>query len=534
MKVIQLDNYIQDSAKLFDLIADEYWSQFLDSGVSFNPEYCKGSTYNPNNSENSHKELREVNDISRSESGFDNKNINDQHLGVDILVCRPQSVLLTNDDNTRHFAVNIGGETPSTTEEIITNDIIDLSLIDSTYENPFIYLKNVLEQSRKHFELNDESLVSKDANQVPFWCGAVGYFGYELSRHIESLPTNAADDLGLPDMAVGIYETAIVTCHHSHRSWLVDISGKNHDMRNFWLGKIERFEAEQSPKISIDNAWRSISPLGMSYSQQAYFDKFNQIQHYLHEGDCYQVNLTNRFHAEVSGSPWQSYLKMRALSSAPYGAYMNFPFAQILSNSPERFIECKQGQVRTSPIKGTRPRNLDDQTQDEALAEELQQSEKDRAENVMIVDLLRNDLGRVCEIGSVDVPELFAIESFANVHHLVSHIRGELSTDTHALDLLASCFPGGSITGAPKNRAMEVIDEIEPNCRGVYCGAIAWIDFSGNMQSNIAIRTITHINGECYFSAGGGIVVDSKAEEEMQELYDKAKVMLKTVGLNSI
>ena len=207
--------------------------------------------------------------------------------------------------------------------------------------------------------------------------------------------------------------------------------------------------------------------------------------------------------------------------------------AQILSNSPERFIECVAGEVKTSPIKGTRPRDLDVLEKDLELADELEQSSKDRAENVMIVDLLRNDLGRVCEIGSVQVPELFSVESFANVHHLVSHISGKLREEMHAIDLLEACFPGGSITGAPKKRAMEIIDELEDYCRGVYCGAIGWIDFRGNMETNIAIRTITCVDGRSYFSAGGGIVIDSKENAEFKELQDKAAIMIKTVGLDS-
>jgi len=211
---------------------------------------------------------------------------------------------------------------------------------------------------------------------------------------------------------------------------------------------------------------------------------------------------------------------------------MNFPFAQVLSNSPERFVECLDSVVKTSPIKGTRPRDLEVLERDLELAHELEQSGKDRAENVMIVDLLRNDLGRVCEIGSVQVPELFAVESFANVHHLVSHISGRLCDGVHAIDLLEACFPGGSITGAPKKRAMEIIDELEEYCRGIYCGAIGWIDFRGNMETNIAIRTITCADGRSYFSAGGGIIIDSEENAEYQELQDKAAIMIKTVGVD--
>ena len=216
---------------------------------------------------------------------------------------------------------------------------------------------------------------------------------------------------------------------------------------------------------------------------------------------------------------------MRKLNAAPFSCYLNLPEVQILSSSPERFLKLTQGVVETKPIKGTRPRKQDD-AEDQEQIQSLEKSHKDKAENLMIVDLLRNDISKTCKKGSVKVPIIFEVESYATVHHLVSTVTGILADDHHALDLLKSCFPGGSITGAPKIRAMEIIEELEPNRRGVYCGAIGYIGFNGNMDCNIAIRTLVHSNNTIRFWAGGGIVNDSVVEEEYQECFDKAAALL--------
>ncbi len=481
MKIIELHEYIEDTASLFDLVADQPWSQYLDSGVSYGP--------------------------SEAEKG------------VDILVCKPQSILLTFGEETEHYG-------PAEYQ-----DGEGRALLSTSEENPFQLLKQLL---LDYGIAGDLSYSDSEGNErgLPFWGGAIGYFGYELARQLEELPQHALDDIGLPDMAIGIYETAVISCHREKKSWFIDVTGKNPKLKEFWLKHINSIDYSQKELIDISHAWKTVGEMQTALSREDYGFKFEKIQRYLKEGDCYQINLTNRFDVPVSGNAWHSYLKMRSMSMAPFGAYMNFPCAQVLSNSPERFIECVDGKVKTSPIKGTRPRDLDILERDLALAYELEASEKDQAENVMIVDLLRNDLGRVCEIGSVKVPELFAIETYANVHHMVSHVEGELREGIHSLDLLEASFPGGSITGAPKKRAMEIIDELEPFCRGVYCGAIGWVDFAGNMQTNIAIRTIATVDGRSYFSAGGGIVIDSDEEDEYQELLSKAAIMLKTIGVN--
>jgi len=256
-------------------------------------------------------------------------------------------------------------------------------------------------------------------------------------------------------------------------------------------------------------------------------------KHYIAEGDCYQVNLAQRFSAKAHGDGWVAYQKLREISPAPFMAYMNFGDLQVLSGSPERFLQLTDKHVETRPIKGTRPRS-DDVLQDQSYAQELQQSIKDKAENLMIVDLLRNDISKNCEIGSVKADKLFQLQSFANVHHLVSIITGKLKQGKTAIDLLRGCFPGGSITGAPKLRAMQIIEELEPHRRGVYCGAIGYIGFDGNMDTNITIRTAVyatdaHGEGEISFYAGGGIVADSILEKEYDETLDKASSMLKTM-----
>jgi para-aminobenzoate synthetase component 1 len=255
----------------------------------------------------------------------------------------------------------------------------------------------------------------------------------------------------------------------------------------------------------------------------AYRKAFDRIKHYLKEGDCYQVNLTQRFSASCLGNLWVAYQSLRELNAAPFSAYLNLPEVQILSSSPERFLRLADGIVETKPIKGTRPRKTDE-AEDQQQKQQLMNSTKDRAENVMIVDLLRNDISKTCT--DVKVPVIFDVETYTTVHHLVSTVTGVLADNQHALDLLKSCFPGGSITGAPKIRAMEVIEELEPHRRGVYCGAIGYIGFNGNMDSNIAIRTLVHSNNTIRFWAGGGIVNDSVVEEEYQECFDKAAALL--------
>ena len=358
---------------------------------------------------------------------------------------------------------------------------------------------------------------------LPFCGGAIGYFGYDLARRLEKLPALAADAENLPEMAVGIYDWALVVDHLERRSFLVS-QGRDPETASRWPHLVQAFSQIQT--IGWPRAgFRVDGEAASNLSHATYLQAFRRIQHYIREGDCYQVNLAQRFSARCQGSPWVAYETLRHINPAPFSAFLNYPEVQILSSSPERFLKCAAGRVETKPIKGTRPRSPnpeEDMYSNQALRESL----KDRAENLMIVDLLRNDIGKNCVPGSVHVPELFAVESYATVHHLVSTVRGQLSPQHHALDLLRDCFPGGSITGAPKIRAMEIIEELEPNRRGVYCGSIGYIGFDGTMDSNIAIRTLVHSGGQIRFWAGGGIVADSEPESEYQECYHKAAAML--------
>lgn len=374
-------------------------------------------------------------------------------------------------------------------------------------EDPFELLKTRL----------GEPLAAID--ELPFNGGAIGYFAYDLARRIEKLPVSAEDSEQLPDMAIGIYRWAVVVDHQKRQSWLV-----GYDLTDELVAQVAA-QFSQLPEHFELNDFKVLQAPQSNMSRQSYGRAFAKIKHYLKEGDCYQVNLTQRFSSPCRGNPWFAYQTLRRINAAPFSAYLNLPAARVLSSSPERFLQVVNGRVETKPIKGTRPRKAlasEDQKQIAALAA----SDKDRAENVMIVDLLRNDLGKSCKEGSVRVPELFAVESYATVHHLVSTVTGELAENQHALDLLRSCFPGGSITGAPKIRAMEIIEELEPHRRGIYCGAIGYIGFDGNMDTNIAIRTLVHNQDSIRFWVGGGIVNDSLEDAEYQECFDKAAALL--------
>lgn len=359
--------------------------------------------------------------------------------------------------------------------------------------------------------------------ELPFAGGALGYFGYDLARRLEKLPEQASDAENIADMAVGIYDWAVVVDHLQGRSWLVG-QGRTSATAARWPHLVRSFSQIQTigwQRTGFD----VLAPVQANMTRREYFAAFKRIQEYIREGDCYQVNLAQRFAAPCRGNAWSLYQTLRQANPAPFGAFINSPQARILSSSPERFLRVLDGKVETKPIKGTRPRSADP-AEDRRLAAALQGSEKDRAENLMIVDLLRNDIGKHCRAGSVSAPKLFDVESYATVHHLVSTITGELTPDHDAVSLLRDSFPGGSITGAPKIRSMEIIEELEPNRRGVYCGAIGYLGFDGNMDTNIAIRTLVHADNTIRFWAGGGIVADSSAESEYQECFDKAAALL--------
>lgn len=382
-------------------------------------------------------------------------------------------------------------------------------------ENPFELLKSELNRYAKRFDSSNISHFD-----LPFVGGAIGYFSYDLARRLENLPTLSQNSEAISEMTMGIYDWALVVDHEIQKSFLIcyDESDAKLDEICDFLAGVQTIDNETKFAVT--------SEIKADYSQATYAQAFQKIKQYLKEGDCYQVNLTQRFSADCEGNTWQAYEALREINAAPFSAYLNFPDVTILSSSPERFLKLKNGHVETKPIKGTRPRKSDE-SENAAQLNDLINNPKDRAENVMIVDLLRNDISKVCQ--NVRVPKLFEIESYTTVHHLVSTVTGELKPNQHALDLLQNCFPGGSITGAPKIRSMEIIEEIEPTRRGVYCGAIGYIGFNGNMDTNIVIRTLVESHGKMQFWAGGGIVNDSNVVDEYQESFDKAAAMFRVL-----
>ena len=324
---------------------------------------------------------------------------------------------------------------------------------------------------------------------------AIGYFGYDLKNCLEKLPARAIDDLGLPDCWFGFYDQVV---------W-------GTDSLSVPLPLSEGQPAALDARSTIQS----------NFTRAAYCAAVRRAKEYIAAGDIYQVNLSQRFQCDGAASPVEVYRALRAANPAPYAAYLDIGEAQILSSSPELFLKINGRQVTTRPIKGTAPRATDPSV--------LLHSPKDNAELVMITDLERNDLGRVCEFGSVRVPELVTVESYATVHHLVATVTGTLRPDVTPVDAVQACFPGGSITGAPKIRAMEIIDELEPHARGVYCGAIGYFGPNGEAQFNIAIRTAVQQGSRLTFHAGGGIVADSEPEAEYEETLAKARGILNAI-----
>ncbi|WP_262017341.1 aminodeoxychorismate synthase component 1 [Serratia liquefaciens] len=383
------------------------------------------------------------------------------------------------------------------------------SEVRQSKEDPFQLLQQQLEQQNQHPAANTD---------LPFQGGALGLFGYDLGRRVEKLPQMAQADITLPDMAVGIYDWALIADHH--KKMLTLLSYGDTEQRWQWLCSQQ---SEPQQDFTLTSRWQA------NMTRQQYGEKFQRIQQYLRSGDCYQINLAQRFSADYQGDEWQAFQQLNASNRAPFSAFLRLPDNAVLSVSPERFLWLENQQIQTRPIKGTLPR-LADAEQDAQQAQRLADSAKDRAENLMIVDLLRNDIGRVAEPGSVKVPELFVVEPFPAVHHLVSTITALLPERTPATELLRACFPGGSITGAPKVRAMEIIEELEPQRRNAYCGSIGYISACGTMDTNITIRTLLTESGRIYCSAGGGIVADSQEQAEYQETFDKVGRILPQLG----
>jgi para-aminobenzoate synthetase component I len=448
--------YHHDSSLLFERIQHLSWPMFLDSG--------------------------QLLDAATGKAGS-------QYGRYDILVAAPFITLVT------------CGKTTTITQN---------NEVKTSEEDPFLLLKNILQQ------------YPAAKCDLPFAGGAVGYFAYDLARRIEKLPTNAILAEEIPEMVIGIYDCALVVDHREKTTHLV--SHLLHENARESFDALQALFCEDSGDASPKTDFFVTSKVLSNMTKLRYKKAFNRIKNYIEAGDCYQVNLAQRFFAEVKGDSWQMYKKLRELSPAPFMAFMDLPLSenenfQVLSNSPERFIQITGNHVETRPIKGTRPRSPDPE-QDLIYSNGLLTSEKDKAENLMIVDLLRNDLSKNCE--GVKVNKLFQLQSFANVHHLVSIIVAKLKPNQTAVDVLRACFPGGSITGAPKLRAMQIIDELEPHRRGLYCGAIGYVGFDGDMDTNIAIRTAVVSKNQLSFYAGGGIISDSDELKEYAETLDKA------------
>ncbi|MBS0847115.1 aminodeoxychorismate synthase component 1 [Citrobacter sp. JGM124] len=371
---------------------------------------------------------------------------------------------------------------------------------------PLVLLQNTLDSY---------GFCAEPQEQYPFCGGALGLLGYDLGRHFENIPEQAEKSLNTPDMAIGIYDWALIADNHLKRLTLVSFG--DIEQRLAFLNTLPSSRARLP--FSLTSPWQS------NMSREQYGVKFGKIQEYLRSGDCYQVNLAQRFSARYQGDEWSAFEKLNQVNQAPFSAFLRLPDSAILSLSPERFVHLQNKQIQTRPIKGTLPR-LADPLADKEQANRLASSPKDRAENLMIVDLLRNDIGRVAVPGSVKVPELFVVEPFPAVHHLVSTITALLPDNLNACDLLRATFPGGSITGAPKVRAMEIIEELEPQQRNAWCGSVVYISFCGSMDSSITIRTLIAEDGQLYCSAGGGIVADSHESAEYQETFDKVNRIL--------
>ncbi len=359
---------------------------------------------------------------------------------------------------------------------------------------------------------------------LPFTGGAIGLFGYELGRRQMGLP-EAATPSAFPDLLVGLYSWCIVSDHHSAQTWWVvrpeTPAALQAQLEERLFGPLP---APTKPlPFSLTQPWHE------EFGEAAYASAFERLQDYIVAGDCYQVNLARRFRARYEGDPWQAYQHLRQIAAAPFSAYLECERGAVLCLSPERLLAACDGQLLTQPIKGTAARDVD-ATRDAQLGQALLASAKNRAENLMIVDLLRNDLGRSCQPGSIKVEQLFELQSFATVHHLVSTISGRLRDDLQPLDALRASFPGGSITGAPKLRAMQIIDELEPAPRSVFCGALGYIGCDGRMDTNITIRTLLASQNEISAWAGGGIVADSTWEEEIAETRSKIAPLLQALA----
>ena len=398
---------------------------------------------------------------------------------------------------------------------------------------------HVLDALMSRYELLDEV-------DLPFPLGGCfGFWGYDLKNFVEPrLPRRAVNDLELPDCHVGFHDSLVVFDHRLEKTWVVSTglrfdgsrdAGTAREAMEWWRAFLEREPAPPSSRaLPVDRGQgpaEAVAPPVSNLSRSEFLEKVSRAQIYIRAGDIYQVNLAQRFASAASGDGWSFFLKLSGVSPAPFSAFLDCGDFQLASSSPEIFLRLSGSHILTRPIKGTRPRSMDP-TRDAQPNYELQTSPKEMSELVMITDLLRNDLGRVCEFGTVQVPELVRLERYPQVQHLVSTIEGRLREGVTHFEAFAKCFPGGSITGAPKIRAMEIIDELEPVTRGPYTGCIGYLGFNRESQLNIAIRTAVCRRETVYFHAGAGIVADSVPEAEYDETVAKAGGFLAALGVH--
>jgi para-aminobenzoate synthetase component I len=375
---------------------------------------------------------------------------------------------------------------------------------------------------------------------LPCSGGAIGYFSYDLGRFIETLPSRAVDDLNLPESCFGFYDVILVFDNLAKRAYLVSSGFPETDLkRRFERAKtrLKEFKSRIQSRLPLTQPLKFTpqrffeeSELKANFTCEGYIKAVEKARRYILEGEIYEVNLSQRFEAPIAVPPYELYLRLREINPAPFAAYLNFDQVTVAGSSPERFLRLQNRRVETRPIKGTVRRGRDVR-EDEAKAKWLLNSEKNRAENMMIADLERNDLGRVCRTGTVEVTEFATLEKFPTVFHLTSTIVGDLREDVSLVDLLKATFPGGSITGAPKIRAMEIIDELEPTRRSIYTGSIGYFGFEGNLDLNIVIRSFLIKNNRAYFQLGGAVVYDSDPEEEYNETLDKGKALFRALNL---
>jgi len=375
---------------------------------------------------------------------------------------------------------------------------------------------------------------------VPFAGGAAGYISYDICHFIEKLPNRAADDLRLPECCFGFYDLVLAFDNLLGKAFIVStgfpeldekrrLSRARERLEEF-KGRLIRFPRNRGVSVPKSASTGGQIRLRSNFTHEEYIKAVEKARQYIIGGDIFEVNISQRFEAEISVTPWELYLRLRQINPAPFAAYIDFDEVIIVSASPERFIRCHGDWVETRPIKGTAPRGKTPR-EDRAKARELLSSIKDHAENMMIVDLERNDLGRVCCFGTVRVTELAILEKYPTVYHLTSTVVGQLEEGKGRIELLKATLPGGSITGAPKIRAMEIIDELEPTRRSIYTGNIGYLSFNGNMDLSIVIRTFLVKGNMAYFQAGGAVVFDSQPEAEYQETLDKAQALINALNM---